>query len=290
MPQNLITTLDPEAHARMRKLLNTSFSEKSLRSQYPIIEGYADLLINRLRASIETAAVPARGSVIDIVDWINFFTVDIIGDLAFGESFGCLESSDYHPWVKTLETFLQGMAYMAATRYYPSLEWLVLKMLPKKVMEMQRKHTELVHEKVERRLKLDTERPDFLTPFMRDNVGFENMSIGEIESTFAILIVAGSETTATVLSGIINHLVKVQSRPILNRLVAEIRNTFKTEKDIAIGKLTDLVYLDAVINEGLRLCNPIPGGLPRVVPKGGGVYNGYFLPEKVKDPTHGAEN
>ena len=281
MPQNLVTTNDPEIHSRMRKLLSTSFSEKSLRSQYPTIEAFADLLINRIRALVVSPSNKAEGAVVDIVDWINFFTVDVIGDLALGESFGCLENSDYHPWVKTLDRFLQGMAYSAATRFYPSVERLVMRMLPKSVMEMQRKHSELVHHRVERRLNLKTNRPDFFTPVMRDNVNFENMSIGEIESTFAILIVAGSETTSTVLAGIINHLVKAKNEMVLQKLVTEIRGKFNLEEDIVIEDSKSLPYLEAVINEGLRLCNPVPGGLPRVVPKGGGIYGGHFLPEKV---------
>ncbi|KAL8687603.1 MAG: hypothetical protein Q9218_006271 [Villophora microphyllina] len=281
MPQNLITTSDPDVHTRMRKLLSTCFSEKSLRSQYPTIEAYADLLVNRLRHLVHAAADPASGAVVDIVDWINFFTVDIIGDLALGESFDCMKSNDYHPWVKTLDTFLQGMAYAAATRYYPSIEWLVTKLLPKKVMDMQRRHTEFIHERISRRLSLKTDRPDFLTPFMQDNANYETMSIGEIESTFAILIVAGSETTATTLAGITSYLMQAENKHVLTELVAEIRGAFQREEDITIEGTRPLTYLEAVINEGLRLCNPIPGGLPRVVPKGGGTYAGHFLPEKT---------
>lgn len=207
--------------------------------------------------------------------------MDIIGDLALGESFGCLETSNYHPWVKTLNHFLQGMGYAAATRYYPSIEWLVTKLLAKRVMEMQKKHTEFVHDRIKRQLSLKTNRPDFLTPFMKDNPNFENMSVEEIESTFSILIVAGSETTATVLSGIINHLVKTANKRVLQALVSEIRTAFEREEIINVENVKGLKYLDAVINEGLRLCNPAPTMLPRVVPKGGGIYAGHFVPEKV---------
>lgn len=41
--------------------------------------------------------------------------------------------------------------------------------LPKSVIELQRKHTEFVNERIHRRLNLKTDRPDFLTPFMKDN-------------------------------------------------------------------------------------------------------------------------
>lgn len=93
----------------MRKLLGTSFSETSLRSQQPTIESFADVLIDRFRALLEDFRDQSRGVVVDMVDWINYFTVDVIGDLAVEESFDCLRNSDYHPWVKNLFNFLQGM-------------------------------------------------------------------------------------------------------------------------------------------------------------------------------------
>ena len=281
MPQNIVTTNDFAAHARMRKLLAPSFSEKSLQNQAPIIQSYADMLIKRLRDLAESADDKQVGTVVDMVDWINFFTFDIIGDLSMGESFGCLQNSEYHPWVKTLFNFLQGMVYAAATRYYPSIEWLLMKSLPKSVMELQQKHTEYVNEKVRKRLNLKTDRPDFLTPFLKENVNLDQMSIGEIESTFAILLIAGSETSVTTLSGIVNQLVQNKNKAVLDKLVSEIRVTFKEEGDINIESTKNLAYLDAVINEGMRLCHPVPGGFPRVVPKGGDTYAGYFVPEKV---------
>ena len=279
MPQNIVTTTDPVIHARMRKLLSNSFTEKSLRSQEPLIESYADLLMTRLRSLTASSDNGVNGAVIDLVDWANYFTVDIIGDLAFGESFDCLKNSEYHPWVKNLYLFLQGMIYAAATRFYPSIEWLFYKLLPKSVMEMQRQHTAFANDRIHRRLSLEKDRPDFMTPFMKDNADFRHMSLGEIESTFAIIIVAGSETTATTLCGTVNYL--VQNPKVLRKLVQEIRRSFAKDEDITIAAVKELPYLDAVINEGLRLCNPVPGGLPRVVPKGGDMYAGHWIPESV---------
>ena len=283
-PQNIVTTSDPAVHARMRKLLGTSFSERSLRSQQPTIESFADLLISRLRALPENSENGGRGVVVDMVDWVNYFTIDIIGDLAVGQSFDCLGNSDYHPWVKPLFNFAKGMTLAAAARFYPAVEWLFMMFFSRIVMELQRKYTEFVNDRIDRRLKLKTDRPDFMTPLMNDNPNYENMSLGEIESTFAVLLVAGSETTATSLCGILNHLVKPENIDALEKLVCEIRGTFVREEDITIEATKTLTYLEAVINEGLRICHPVPGGLPRKVPNGGETYAGHFVPEKVYNP------
>lgn len=276
MPQNIVTTMDTAAHTRFRKLLANSFTENALRSQASIIESYADLLITRLR---NLASSDSSGVVVNMVDWMTYFTVDVMGDLALGESFDCLKDSKLHEWVHTLNNFLKGMVYAAATRYYPFAESLLFKMLPKSVMELQRKHSEFANERINRRISLEKNRPDFMTPFIKDNPGFQNMSIRETQSNFAILIVAGTDATATALSGTLLYL--VQNRDVLNQAVDEIRTAFQNESDITIAATNELVYLNAMINEGLRLTNPVPGGLPRVVPNGGDVYAGVFIPGKV---------
>lgn len=173
------------------------------------------------------------------------------------------------------------MSLAAAPRYYPTTEFLFEKLIPKSVLEGQRRHTEYAHEKINRRLDMKTDRPDFMTPFMRNNANFETMSRDEILATFNFIIVGGSETTATALTGVFNHLAKKENEQIMARLCTEIRTAFKTEEDITIDATRDLPYLEAVINEGLRMCNPVPGGLPRVVPEGGDTYCGAYLPGGV---------
>lgn len=128
---------------------------------------------------------------------------------------------------------------------------------------------------------MDTSRPDLMTPFLRNNGDFQVMSKGEIQSTFALLIVAGSETTATSLLGTINYLASAPS--VRNKLAAELDAVFASDSDIKLESLTHkpIPYLEATIKEGLRICNPVPGGLPRIVPPAGDVYAGVFLPGGV---------
>ncbi|MCJ1308562.1 hypothetical protein MMC25_002215 [Agyrium rufum] len=276
MPQNIFTTTDAVVYARMRKLLQHSFNDKSLQSQEPSIESYADLIITRFRDLAKASTTDEKSAIVDMTDWVNFFTIDIIGDLAFGESFGCLQESAYHPWVKTLSNFLKGMVYVAATRFYPALHDVLMRMISKSVLEVQKNHTKFAVERIYRRLNKETDRPDFLTPFIKNNSNFENMSLGEIESTFAVLIVAGSEVTSTTLCGILNLL--TQNPDAMQKLVSEIRSAFMIEKDITIESTKRLAYLEAVINESSRLCNPVPWGLPRIVPAGGDTYCEHWLP------------
>lgn len=94
--QNDIVSAPRGEHALLRRALSHGFSDKSMRLQEPLIARYIDLLVARLHER----AAPDRP--LNIMAWYNYTTFDVIGDLAFGEAFGCLEKSDYHPWVKAI--------------------------------------------------------------------------------------------------------------------------------------------------------------------------------------------
>lgn len=262
---------------RVRGLLSNSFNEDALRTQYPIIRTHADTLVSQLRGIANTNATA------NMTDWLNFFTMDVIGDLAFGAPFGCLASGQYHDWVRTLFTYLKFMTVAAAPRYYPWLEKILMALIPRSVMQGVKKHQDYADSRINERLDKMAEgvqgRADFMSPFARKNPNFSTMSRKEILSTFNFVIVGGSETSATVLVGLFAHL-STQPR-ILHTLTTEIRRRFEREEDIDYDSIRGLEYLEAVLNEGLRMCNPIPGGLPRVAPKGGDMYCGEWLPEGV---------
>ena len=67
-----------------------------MREQQPLIQDYVDLLMNRLG---EVAVRGFKGESQDMVEWFNWTTFDLIGDLSFGESFGCLEKRRGHEWI-----------------------------------------------------------------------------------------------------------------------------------------------------------------------------------------------
>ena len=78
-------TMAPDIHhARQRRALAHAFSKQALLEQEPILRGYVDLFVQKLREMAH------RGEAANMVSWFNFCTFDIIGDLSFGEPFGCL--------------------------------------------------------------------------------------------------------------------------------------------------------------------------------------------------------
>ena len=168
----------------------------------------------------------------------------------------------------------------AATRYYPLLEKTLMALIPASMRKMQDEHYAIAQKKINKRMNSEVFRDDFMTPVLDDN--FANMSRDEVESTYQMLIIAGSETTATTLVGIINYL--AQTPRIKEKLLGEIQAIFDSSTKINVTSTRDMPYLTACIHEGLRLCNPIPAGLPRCVPATGATVCGHWLPAFVRRP------
>jgi len=106
------------------------------------------------------------------------------------------------------------------------------------------------------------------------------MSKEEIMKLTSTLILAGSETTATLLSGALFYL--LSNPTALSKLTNELRTTFQDTKDMNFVKLANAPYLNACLQEALRLYPPVAAVLPRTTQKGGAVINGHFIPEGVR--------
>ncbi|KAI2922883.1 hypothetical protein CBS147320_6340 [Aspergillus niger] len=272
-PDTLLSAIHPAKHSRMRKLLAPAFTPRALRVQEAVIQRYASLLVDRIKDQVSVAGTD--GAVIDMGPWFNFTTFDIFGDLGFGESFNCLQHSQYHPWIALLFGSVKAASFIAAARYYPPLETLLMKCIPRSLHEKSQRHYRQIIDKIDRRLSWELQRPDIMSHLMDEN-GQVALPRGELNSTFMILTTTGSETTATVLTGILTYL--VNQPEVLGRLIGEIRGRFESSQDISLSVAADLPYLTAVIQEGLRLCPPVPWMLPRQVPPGGSTVCGTWLP------------
>lgn len=208
----------------------------------------------------------------------NYTTFDIIGDLAFGEAFGCLEQSQYHPWVSMIFQSIKLGAFLQVVNTFPLIKPLLLLVVPKELVAKRKEHLKLTKEKLLKRMDLGAERPDFLEGLLKNKTEL-GMDTEKLRMTASLLIVAGSETTATLLSGV-SYLL-TQHPETQAKLTYEVRTSFKSEQDIDFVSVSQLQYMMACLDEGLRIYPPAPLGLPREVPKGGANIAGQWVAEKV---------
>jgi cytochrome P450 len=271
---NSIVGAHEEDHARFRRAFANSFSDKSLRDQTPIIESYVDLFIEQLKAPV--AGRQWKEKIVDLQQWFNYLTFDLSSDLSFGESFDCLKNGKAHSWVEIAQDFGKGLALIASVNQYPPFHKLLRYIIPKKILQRTRDHREISSAKTQKRLALDSDRPDFVTPTKKYNDQKGDLTVREWQINMLVIAFAASETTASAMTAIVREL--VQHKGVLQRLKREVRQAFEQEKDITIASTGNLTYLNAVINEGLRLDPPVVVGVPRIAPPAGAMVCNRWVP------------
>ncbi|KAM0260151.1 hypothetical protein ACHAQJ_002916 [Trichoderma viride] len=256
-------------HPRIRKSMINGFSQQAMIDQQPLIQVYIDKLFEKLEEA------SARKEKIDAVAWYNYTTFDIIGDLAFGEPFGCLQESTYHPWVDLIFKSIKSIAFDSSFRRMGVLYDILLLLAPKSMMDKFKAHKELSEEKVRKRLTVDTDRKDFMAS-MISRKGKDELSFQELSVNAGILIIGGSETTATALSAA-TYFLSLNPEP-LRKLRDEVRSAFQNEDEIDLLSVGRLNYMLAVLDEAMRLHAPVPATTPRTINELGDTIAGYYVP------------
>jgi cytochrome P450 len=268
-PRSILTAPYNE-HAALRKMLAPGFSDRAMREQESIITAYIDTLITKLREKSSDNAP------LDLVSWYSWTTIDIISDLAFGDSFRCLERPDFRHFVKMMCKSPKENARIIALRCI-GLKWLALALLVPLARNGMAMHRHAA-EAVKRRMAISGTRPDLIQPYIEKKEE-GGLTVAEIGQMSRILIFAGSETTASLLSGVTYLL--LTNPETLERLTSEVRSKFGSEKEITLTSVQGLPYMLACLNEALRHYPPAPTGMHRSSPQGGAIVAGQAIPENV---------
>ncbi|KAJ8111437.1 hypothetical protein OPT61_g5972 [Boeremia exigua] len=281
---SVIAIEDEATHGRRRRIFSHAFSDRALMEQQDLVERY----VRRLIELVRTKARENRTRGLDIVKMYNWTTFDIIGDLTFGEDLENLASGKNSAWIDLVFKNIKTQVLGQCIAHYQLLAWLMRSLTPKSSLEQAQTTMRNSHDSVGRRLKLGKEgnRPDIWGLVLK-NEGMNGMPRGEMDANSFLFMVAGSETTATLMSGATWLLLKNPDK--YKKLTAEIR-AVQRESDIDAASLRHMKYLVAVIEEALRWYPPVPFGLERLVPKGGNRIMDDVLPENVIVVCHSPHN
>lgn len=173
--------------------------------------------------------------------------------------------------------------YRQLARQLPFLKHLLMLVIPQSLKQKRQEHLRLTQEKLLKRIDMGMDRPDLIEGLLRpkeDNM--IPMSMDQLRMMCGLLIGAGSETTATLLSGVTYLL--CTNPEALAKLTHEVRTAFSSENEIDFQSVSGLQYMLACLDEALRVYPPAPVGLPREVPKGGWTIAGHYVAEDVSFP------
>ncbi|KAF2264999.1 putative benzoate 4-monooxygenase cytochrome P450, partial [Lojkania enalia] len=277
---NIIASNDVD-HARMRKLTAHAFTDTALREQLPLIAGHVRTFIKNLD---ERASADSEGKV-DFNKWVNALTFDIIADLSFGEALGALDSDGKHEYIDDFYTSCK-MWPLIPTAWEYTIANLGLKLLMKipAIREKQEQGYLSTKGRVQKRMAAaeTPERKDFMTYILKET-DEKGMTEAEIVGSTAVFVNAGGESTAACIAGAMYYLLR--NPQMMQRAQEEVHSSFKNMTEI-LQRFVDLPYLNAVIEETLRIYPPTPGLFQRRTGSNPEIIDGYAIPPNTAVGVH----
>lgn len=157
---------------------------------------------------------------------------------------------------------------------YYRMEGLLRWFAPRSLTAARQEHMKMLAVKIQQRMKSDSHSKDFMS-YILDNKN-EKLTNAELVVMASAFIVAGSGTSARALSATIYYLTMHPTK--LEKASQEVRMAYQTEQEITMRSTSSLRYLQACIDEAMRLHPPQPGALPRFVPSTGEEIEGKHVP------------
>ena len=265
-----------QSHRWFRQLISPVFSDKALGAQGSEIVNYANKLIAALK---ERSNKPVNISL--AVEWA---AVDVMGVLMLGRSFDCLENWASPKFLRLMHAGGETLAIGQIILRFKVLALFYAQVTRLPIVQRWIEALSLAGDRTRARIEAGvSEKQDAVTIMWEENrtnsIGI-NLSQSSIEGVSSLLFLAGSETTATALGGIIWLL--LNNPRAYERFTAEIRSL--PDEELTPRTLGSLMYLNCTIQEGLRLHSPAAVTVKRIVPEGGTTIDGYFVPEGVSRP------
>jgi cytochrome P450 len=192
-----IMAAPPGEHSHMRRALSYGFSDQTIRDMEFRMVGTLDKMIDRLlacwggRSEVLTDQPSQedanRGeAVVDISKWCNFLAFDMIGELAFGESYKCLDTAAYHPWVKPIVELTHYSGILAVLGFYPRFQGYILSVFGGFIcrrMDFHQKHSRAALERRAARLN----RTDLLSEALKQTQASQDVSLKASAMAFACI-------------------------------------------------------------------------------------------------------
>ncbi|KAI1258581.1 cytochrome P450 [Xylariaceae sp. FL1019] len=256
---DLLTVSVPD-HNKYRKILNPAFSEKSTKEYEPTIHQNTDKFISRLAT---------QESKVNITQWLQWLTFDMVADVAFGEPFQCVSEGKSHPCLALSMDMVSASCFIVFVAWWTDLKNFLIR-----ISGVEGLFVNMVRSMCAKTLSSKSPKASIYGNLVKDG---DPLTQPEIDGNLAAIVIAGSETTGFILTATSYYLAR---NPEWHRKVAdEIRTAFPTTEDINDDSLRKLSYLRATVEEVLRLTPAEPNGLARRVMTDGIDIAGHFIPK-----------
>ncbi|CAG7921899.1 unnamed protein product [Penicillium olsonii] len=266
-------TRDIDDHRRRRKAWDRGFSIKALATYEPRIKAKADQLALHIDKSL--------GQPIDASAWAMFLSFDIMGAVGFGKEFNNLGTGIEHPAIKAVHDHMGILGVLGHVPWFLNLA----SRIPGAASGYS-SFFKWCGDEIERKQKdwSADETPQDVVSWLLKAYVEKDVSAAPSEAALhedsRVVIVAGSETTATTLASVLYYLVK--NPAVLANLQRQLDDAIPAgADDWSYEKVKSISYLDDIIQETLRLRPAVMTGGYRVTPEEGITVDEVYIPGGV---------
>lgn len=215
--------------------------------------------------------------------WLQWMCMDAAADLAYNWEMNNVRDMKTKPFLEAMEAANFTVVVSATAKTYPLLiplaplivPWKVINSLPSMIRELRVRAVE----RMDMRDKLKhSDYFEQLLPADKPAPPKTKKTIGHMLTVAGQLILGGYDPTSVAVWMLFFFL--LQNPVAMETFKQEVRGSFSSYEDIEPEKLRTLPWLNACLQETLRLGSTATHhSLPRISP--GGLVNGEFIPKGV---------
>jgi cytochrome P450 len=269
-------------HRDRRKKISRAFSPTSAYELEPNVAS----LVHTFMTTIENHR---QDGPLEMRHWFRMLAFDLSGAAFVGASYGGLEADESPQFLSDMEN---AFLIWDLEGRFPVLMWFVERIPSKSLqhffngIDRLYRFSDEIFNKYVNNYGRSPNRKDIVAKLIqKEPNSVQGLTDYQLSCEIANLTFAATDTTSLVLSFVFWELALNQE--IQEQLRTELKNAeIDPETNVpTYQSLVKLPYLNAVINETMRLHSPIPMGLLRQAPPGGCNIEGYFIPGEVSNPT-----
>lgn len=216
----------------------------------------------------------ASSSVFDVQDAMSCLTSDVASLQVFGEPFGFVEQQKgFHPNLKRASYAIFTTYFIF--RWIQPLKWLfghgghwLARFMPEEVAQFQHLNDvefprRFQQAKAEHEAGIIKQRQTVLDVLLESDLPEQEKTAERITGEFVAILLAGTETTSWTLTVLVFYI--LTDKRVFSKLNKELENAVESPSQLPRwSNLERLPYLNAVVQEGLRLSYGVTQRLPRV--------------------------
>ncbi|KAI9028880.1 cytochrome P450 [Phycomyces nitens] len=273
--ESMFDARDKSYHKNNRRMFSPAFSVKYINSIEPIMRTCTETMARKIDSEIKRTKGDGEFGTVDL--WLLFqcLALDVIGESGFGTNFKTIEEDD-HAIPKCLKENMNGAAY------FVSHPWITLLIAITGFMTITPLAThmlEIVRDRVEGKTKRREDILQIIIDNERAKNGDKPLDIMRIARSTVMFVIVGSETTSNTTGFAIIELCR--SPEAMKKLRDEIDAIEMPEGEVTFhqDQLKNLPYLNAVLNETLRLDSITAAGLERIATQDSVLGGSLFVPK-----------